>query len=252
MPDSADDAFVSAARALVAGMLDRPPELATEPGDPRYDHELTPGTPAYYDEAIRWCGDRLGDLRAISMDRMSPQNRVDAQILANRLELIRFNMGELRDPEWNPLSANPGRAIYLLLARDFAPLPERLRCVARRLAAIPGALAAARQVAGPMPAIHLQTALIQFGGTAHLAGVELDHAIAAAPAAPAKAAAEIAAARSAALDATEEHLRWLRQRLADPERGGGGRDPPRGAGVFSRQLRLTLGAESDARATGSP
>src|SRR5260370_6874316 len=186
MPDSADDAFVSAARAILAGMLERRPELATELGDHRDAHELTPGTPAYYDEAIRWGGDRLGDLRAISMDRMSPQNRVDAQILANRLELIRFNMGELRDPEWNPLSANPGRAIYLLLARDFAPLPERLRCVARRLAAIPGALAAARQVAGPIPAIHLQTALIQFGATPHLLPLELYHAIPPAPPPPPK------------------------------------------------------------------
>ncbi len=245
MPDSADNAFVSAARIVLDGMLERRPELATELGDHRYDDRLTAGTAEYYDESIRWTGDRLNELKAIDLDRLSPQNRVDAQILANRLELIRFNMGELREHEWNPLIANPGRAIYLLLARDFAPLPERLRGVAGRLAAIPGALAAARTVAGPMPAVHLQTALTQFAGTAHLIGAELDRAIA--DAAPAGGqGAEMAAARTAALDAIEEHQRWLRRRLEDAERNGGGRDPRIGAERFAHKLRLTLDAESDA------
>ncbi len=253
MAVSADEAFVSAAAATLDGMLERRPELATELGDHRYDDRLTIGTAAYYDEAARWCGDRLGALRAIDPDLLSPQNRVDAQILANQLELIRFGMDEVRDQEWNPLGANPGRAIYLLLARDFAPVPERLRNVARRLAAIPAALAAAREVAGPMPVIHLQTALTQFAGTARLLGGELDRAIASATAAgqaggtaDGHADAEMAAPRSAALAAIEEHQRWLRQRLADAERDGGGRDPRIGAERFARKLRLTLDAESGA------
>ena len=32
---------------------------------------------------------------------------------------------ELREFEWDPTDYNPGNSIYLLLARDFAPLPER-------------------------------------------------------------------------------------------------------------------------------
>ena len=181
MPDSADDAFVSAATATLDGMLERRPELATELGDHRYDDRLTVGTAEYYDESVRWTRERLDDLKAIDLDRLSPQNRVDAQILASRLELIRFNLGELREQEWNPLIANPGRAIYLLLARDFAPISERLRGVAGRLAAVPGALEAARAVAGPMPTIHLETALTQFAGTANLIGTELGRTLADAP-----------------------------------------------------------------------
>jgi uncharacterized protein (DUF885 family) len=245
MPDSADDAFVSAARTTLDGMLERRPELATELGDHRYDDRLTPGTAEYYDESVRWAGERLDDLAAIDLDQLSPQNRVDAQILASRLELIRFSLGELREQEWNPLIANPGRAIYLLLARDFAPLPQRLRGVVGRLAAVPGALEAARAVAGPMPAIHIETALTQFAGTANLIGAELSRALADAPQGDG-AAAEMTAARSAALDAIEEHRRWLQQRPADAQRSGGGRDPRIGAERFARKLRLTLDAESDA------
>src|SRR5260370_131745 len=101
-----------------------------------------------------------------------------------------------------------------------------------------------------MPVIHLQTALTQFAGTVHLIGAELDHAMACAAAADGRAGAhggaEVAASRPAALEAIEEHRRWLRQRLADAERDGGGRDPRIGAERFARKLRLTLDAESDA------
>jgi hypothetical protein len=69
--------------------------------------------------------------------------------------------------------ANPGRAIYLLLARDFAPLAQRLRSVANRLACLPGALAAARSVLTAMPEVHIETALTQFAGTRNLIAGEL-------------------------------------------------------------------------------
>ncbi len=243
MPESADDMFVSAAQATLDGMLERRPELATELGDHRYDDRLTVGTAHYHEDSIRWYGERLDDLAAIDPGRLSPQNRVDAQILANRLSLIRFTMGELREHEWNPLIANPGRAIYLLIARDFAPLTERLRSVARRLAAVPEALAAARAVAGPMPRVHLETAIGQFGGTARLIGAELDKVLMDHPSPPRE---EVLAARLAAAQAIGEHRRWLEQRLADGEQDHDFRDPRIGAERFARKLRLTLDAESDA------
>src|SRR6266699_4383898 len=172
MPDSADQAFVSAAGETLDGLLERRPEWATELGDHRHDGKLTAGTAAHHEEVARWCGDRLAALRAIDPGRLSAQNRVDAQILDGRLRLIIFGTNELREHEWNPMAANPGRAIYLLLARDFAPLPERLRAVAQRLAAVPETLAAARGVARSMPRVHIETALGQFAGTARLIGAE--------------------------------------------------------------------------------
>ena len=135
--------------------------------------------------------------------------------------------------------ANPGRAIYLLLARDFAPLPDRLRSVAERLAAVPAALSAARSVAaGPLPRVHLETALSQFAGTEHLIGTELDRVLAGAP--DELVPGDLAAGRAAALDAIVEHRRWLEQRLADGSQGDGFRDPRIGPELFARKLQLTL------------
>ena len=76
-----------------------------------------------------------------------------------------FEIEELREHTWNPLLANPGSAIYMLLARDYAPLPERLHSLAGRLARVPDVLAAARGTLGRMPKVHLETAITQFSGT---------------------------------------------------------------------------------------
>ena len=238
MPD-ADDAFAALARSAVDGLLERQPELATLLGDHAHDGRLAIGTAGYHDELARWCADRQAELRRVDAGRLSPEYQVDAQILANQLELCRFTTAELREHEWNPMLANPGRAIYLLLARDFAPLPDRLRSVAQRLAAVPEALAAARSTAaGPLPQVHLETALSQFAGTEHLIGAELDRALAGAPDEPVP--ADLAACRAAALDAIAAHRRWLEQRLADGFPGSGFRDPRIGPELFARKLQLTL------------
>ena len=225
-------------------MQERRPELATQLGDHANDGRLAIGTAEYHDELARWCGDRLADVQRLDLDRLSAEYRVDARILANQLELCRFTTAELREHEWNPMLANPGRAIYLLLARDFAPLRDRLRSVAERLAAVPQALAAARSVAaGRLPRVHLETALSQFAGTERLIGTELDRALTGAPGELVP--GDLAAGRAAALDAIMDHRRWLEQRLADGShgdrsQGGGFRDPRIGPELFARKLRLTL------------
>ena len=74
-----------------------------------------------------------------------------------------FEIDELREHTWNPLQANPGKAIYQLLARDFAPLPDRLGSVAGRLAEIPAVLAEARGQLGRMLADHVGAVGADFG-----------------------------------------------------------------------------------------
>ena len=235
----ADDRFAALARSTVDGMLERQPELATLLGDHAHDGRLAIGTAEYHDELARWCGDRLADLQRLDLDRLSAEYRVDARILANQLELCRFATAELREHEWNPMLANPGRAIYRLLARDFAALPDRLHSVAERLAAVPEALAAARSAAaGRLPRVHLETALSQFAGTERLVGTELDRALTGVP--DELVPRDLAAGRAAALDAIVDHRRWLEQRLADGSQGGGFRDPRIGPELLARKLQLTL------------
>lgn len=238
MTDDADTAFTALAAAALDGMLERRPEWATEEGDHRHDGRLTVGTAAHYAELTGWAGQRLAALSAIDAGRLSPQDRVDAQILANELARLRFELDVLGEHRWNPMLANPGRAIYLLLARDFAPLPDRLRSVARRLAGLPESLAAARTLLAAMPEVHIETALSQFAGTRRLITGEL--------ATLARdgngAGQELGRAAPAALAAIDEHTRWLEQQLADGKRDGF-RDPRIGAELFAAKLRLVLDTE---------
>jgi len=238
MADDADIPFTSYAAATLDGLLERQPEWATGVGDHRHDDRLTVGTANHYEQTSRWAGERLAGLAGIDAGRLSPQHRVDAQILANQLARLRFMIGELREQEWNPMVANPGRAIYNLLARDFAPLADRLRSAARRLAMLPESLAAARSVLGPMPEIHIETALTQFAGTERLLTGELRRAAGDVPGA----GRDLDEALPPALEAIAGHTRWLEERLADGHRDGF-RDPRLGADLFSRKLALVLDTE---------
>ena len=238
MADDMDGAFATSAAATLDGLLERQPEWATGVGDHRYDDRLTVGTAAHYEEASRWAGDRLAELAGIDAANLSPQYQVDAQILANQLTRLRFMIDELREHEWNPMVANPGRAIYNLLARDFAPLPDRLRSASQRLAMLPEALAAARSVLGAMPEIHIETALTQFAGTERLITGELTRRAAEVNGGE----ADLAAVLPQALEALAAHTRWLEERLASGRREGF-RDPRIGTELFSRKLRLVLDTE---------
>src|SRR6516225_6454443 len=229
MADDADNAFTRYATSTLDGVLARQPGWASGVGDHRYDDRLTLGTAAHYEQISRWAGERLAGLAGIDTGRLSPQLQADAQILVNQLNRLRFMIDELREHEWNPMVANPGRAIYNLLARDFAPLADRLRNVAGRLAMLPESLAAARAVLGAMPEIHIETALTQFAGTERLLTGELTRRAAEVEGAE----VELSAVLPQALEALAEHARWLEERLADGRRDGF-RDPRLDADLFAR------------------
>ncbi|HUB22810.1 MAG TPA: DUF885 domain-containing protein [Streptosporangiaceae bacterium] len=245
MDNQADREFARLAGEYLDDRAERHPELATGLGDHRFDGRLAdPSAAALADERRaldRWAA----RLDALDLGGLSAEHRVDAAMMADSVARRVFELDELAEHTWNPLLANPGRAIYQLLARDFAPLPDRLASVAGRLAAVPAVLAEARRQLGAMPRVHLETAIGQFDGTIGLVGKEIDAALAAAPACGPR----LAEVRPAALDALAEHRTWLSARLAGAAPGpDGDRNPRIGPELFARKLSLTLSAAADADA----
>jgi uncharacterized protein (DUF885 family) len=239
--------------ALAAEYLDdlteRHPDVATELGDHRFDDRLPERSEpslAAERQALDAFATRVAALTASAGEgaALGPESALDAAMLAEHVALRVFELDELLGRAWNPLEANPGRAIYALLARDFAPLPDRLAAVAGRLAAVPAFLAGARGQLGAMPKVHLETAIGQFDGTIALVRDEIDAALAKeGPGAAIR--AEIDRVRPAALEALTAHRDWLSARLAD---GGEFADPRLGPDRFARKLSLTLSAAADADA----
>jgi uncharacterized protein (DUF885 family) len=244
-------------RRLAEDYLDdlarRHPDSATELGDHRFDDQLPDRRQAALDDERRGLDEFAARLTAIDHAGLDQELRVDAAMLGNDVARRLFEIEELREHTWNPLLANPGQAIYMLLARDYAPLTDRLRSLAGRLTAVPDSLAAARATLGRMPKVHLETAIGQFGGTIGLVTEEVNAALRqaanAGDAATATASAEVESVRPAALAALAEHRDWLSARLAGDDAGGDGfADPRLGRDLFSRKLSLTLSAASDADA----
>jgi uncharacterized protein (DUF885 family) len=239
LPTSATDAFHHLASGILDELLERHPESATALGDHRHDDRLDDRSPGAQAGELDWAARRLADLQRIDPGVLSPADQVDADILRNALEARRFQLEQLRETEWDPLVTNPGTAVYTLLARNFAPLGDRLRAVAGRLTAVPTRLTQARAALGAMPRVHVETAIGQFTGTRTLLATELERALGEEPALR----SEVEPVRDAAVAALDEHIDWLRSRL-----DGSDRDPRLGAEKFSAKLALTLDAASDADA----
>jgi uncharacterized protein (DUF885 family) len=207
------------------------PVTATSLGDHRHDHRLPePGAAAREREAERWVA-RLAELDVVDVAALEVGEQVDHAILRHRVQARVFGLRELREAEWNPLVSNPGTAIHLLLARDFAPLETRLRAVAARLGAIPASLAIARAELGDLPEVHVETAVGQFTGTRTLLATEVARAVHRAESVRGK----VEPALDAAVTALDEHIGWLTERQDDATG-----DPRLGPELFAGKLRLTL------------
>jgi len=250
MGGDADREFARVAGEYLDYQAERNPVLATRLGDHRFDAHLADQSVealAAERRALDGWSDRLGALEggAQSEAALSAEHRVDAAMVADSVAWWSFELDELRENTWNPLIANPGKAIYMLLARDFAPLGDRLAAVAGRLGEVPAALATARGSLGAMPKVHLETAIGQFAGTIAMITEAVDAALEAEPGC----SAAIGRVRPAALEALAGHRDWLSARLADGADGAGGYADPRiGAERFSRKLSLALNSAADADA----
>ena len=157
-----------------------------------------------------------------------------------------FELDELAEHTWNPLLANPGRAIYQLLARDFAPLPDRLcrgggPAVRRFPASWPRPAGSSGRCPGSTsrPPSGSSTARSRWSATRSTPRSRPR------PGPPAR----LAEVRPAALEALAEHRAWLAARLAEAAPGpDGDRDPRIGPELFARKLSLALSAAADADA----
>jgi uncharacterized protein (DUF885 family) len=245
MDGEADREFGRLAGEYLDDRAERHPEMATSLGDHRFDDRLADRSAAALADERRALDGWAVRRDALDTGALSAEHRVDAAIMADGVARRVFELDELAEHTWNPLLANPGRAVYQLLARDFAPLPDRLASVAGRLAQVPAALVEARRQLGAMPRVHLETAIGQFDGTIALVGKEIDAALSAAP----SSAARLAEVRPAALEALAEHRAWLSARLSSSAPGpDGDRNPRIGPELFARKLSLTLNAAADADA----
>lgn len=163
-----DSAFEQLANRYVDEATAYSPVSATHLGDHRYDDKLDDISVEARQKKVAFCQAMLAELEAIPQAKLSRANQVDAAMLAHRLRAEIWHIDILREWTWNPMActAMAGNAVYGLVARDFAPLADRLRCAAARMEQIPRMLAQGRSLIDipRVPKIHAETAIKQNPG----------------------------------------------------------------------------------------
>ncbi len=164
----ADAQFAELSKKALDTWMQLSPVSATQIGDHRFDAELDDVSAAGQQKSLDASKALLADLEKIDVSRLGRENQVDAAILRNQLQSDIWSNETLQSWQWDPqvYSGLAGSAIYGLMAREFAPLPERLTSATVRIEKIPQIFAAARTNLDParVPKIHAETVAKQNKG----------------------------------------------------------------------------------------
>jgi uncharacterized protein (DUF885 family) len=167
-----DATFAALSRRFLDEGLALSPISATQIGDHRFDAEIDDLSAAGRQKVLDWNKAMLATLDAIDAGKLSRENQVDALILRNQLEGAIWDAETMQSWAWDPLhySGLAGGAIYNLMAREFAPMPERLRSATARMEKLPTLLAQARENLDParVPSTHAETVARQNQGVLSL------------------------------------------------------------------------------------
>src|SRR3990170_879563 len=111
------------------------PTAATAIGDHRYDHRWPDVTEAGRQARLAFIDRWLAELGSLATADLGASDAIDRDLIVMELEAERFAEMELRDETWDPLQwvYLLGDGLFLLIAREFAPIAERLTSVAGRL-----------------------------------------------------------------------------------------------------------------------
>jgi len=164
----ANAAFAALSDRALAHWTSVGPVNATYLGEHRYDGEIDDYSAAGRAKALAGSQRLLAELDGIKAGSLSRQNQVDAALLRNQLRFDIWTWQESQDWAWDPqlYGQLAGNALYNLMAREFAPLPQRLKSATARMEKLPALFAQARANLDPtrVPLIHAQTVAKQNGG----------------------------------------------------------------------------------------
>jgi len=232
-----DATFEALAARYVDEVTAFSPVSATMLGDHRYDDQLNEVSEDARQRRAAFSQQYLAQLEQIPPEKLSRAHQIDAAILAHKLRAGLWHTEVLQEWAWNPTSYTglAGGAVYGLLARDYAPLAERLNSVARRLEQFPRLLEQVRATLEParVPAVHAETAVKQNRGVLSILDTMVEPQMDVLGPADRK---RLTAAMATARAAVETHQRWLEDELRPAAAG----DFRIGAELFDRKLAFAL------------
>ena len=233
----ADARFADLSKRALEGWLQLSPVSATQIGEHRYDSEVDDLSAEGRQKSLDFSRKMLAELGAMDVSKLSRENQVDAAILRNQLEYDAWGNQVLQSWAWDPqvYSGLAGGALYNLMAREFAPLPDRLKSAIDRMEKIPTLLAQARANLDParVPKIHAETVAKQNAGILSIVDSFITPHAKELPEAEQQ---RLAAATGTLKKAVEEHQQWLDKTLVPNARG----DFRVGEKIYDQKLKFAL------------
>lgn len=235
--EAADAQFAHLSRRALAGWLQLSPVSATQIGEHRYDDRIDDLSAAGRQKSMEFSRRILGELEALDVTRLSRENQVDAAILRNQLQYDLWNNQTLQSWAWDPQIYNgvAGGALYNLMAREFAPLPDRLKSATARMEQIPQLFAQARENLDParVPRVHAETVARQNAGIIEIVDNFITPHAKELPEADQQ---RLATATETLKRAVAEHQQWLDRTLVPNAKG----DFRIGAQLYDQKLKFAL------------
>lgn len=232
-----DAAFADLSKRALDTWMQLSPVSATQIGDHRYDSELDDLSAAGQQKTLAAYKALLGELDKIEVAKLGRENQVDAAILRNQLQSEIWNAEVLLSGKWDPQLYNgiAGSAIYGLMAREFAPLPERLKSATARMEKLPAIFAQARENLDParVPKIHAETVAKQNKGILSIVDTFITPHIGELPQADQQ---RLQAAIDGLKKAVDEQQTWLDKTLVPNAKG----DFRIGAEKYDQKLKFAL------------
>ncbi|WP_312328161.1 DUF885 domain-containing protein [Stenotrophomonas sp.] len=232
-----DAAFADLSKRALDTWMQLSPISATQIGDHRYDSEIDDLSAAGQQKMLTAYKGLLGELDKIEVSKLGRENQVDAAILRNQLQQEIWTAEVLQSSKWDPQIYNgaAGSALYGLMAREFAPLPERLKSATARMEKLPQIFAQARENLDParVPKIHAETVAKQNRGILSIVDTFITPHIGELPAEDGK---RLQAAIDGLKKAVDEQQTWLDKTLVPNAKG----DFRIGAELYDQKLKFAL------------
>jgi uncharacterized protein (DUF885 family) len=233
----ADQAWQTLADRFIDEMPALNPVGATRLGDHRFDGQLNEVSAEAQAEEAKFIRRYQAEMAGIDRDGLSRANQVDYALLAHELESSLWSIEQLQPWAWNPLEYTQltGGAIYSLMAREFAPIEQRLGHAADRLEQFPRLLEQVRGTLVParVPQVHAETAVRQNKGVLSILDNMVKPALGALPEAEQE---RLVTAMETASAAIETHQEWLENMLLPNAKG----EFRVGPDVFDTRLAFAL------------
>ena len=234
---AADAAFADLSKRALDSWMQLSPVGATQIGDHRFDSEIDDLSAAGQQKTLTAYKGLLAELEKIDVAKLGRESQVDAAILRNQLQSDIWNAEVLQSSKWDPQMYNglAGSAIYGLMAREFAPLPERLKSATARMEKIPAIFAQARENLDParVPKIHAETVAKQNRGILSIVDTFITPHIGELPQADQQ---RLQAAIDGLKKAVDEQQQWLDKTLVPNAKG----EFRVGAELYDQKLKFAL------------